>query len=360
MPAHQKESTDMKKKKNIAARIIGCILLVVVLVAAVACLLYPNAAKAIFYHAVAPKIDLDENAEWNGGKTYMNIPYADVSASDYLDLYVPESEEKPELIVMVHGGGFIAGTSQTRQTELVYQYFRDHGYAVASVNYRLAQEACFPAAVQDVKAAVRFLRANAETYGYNADRITIMGESAGGYLASMAAVTSDDEFNDLPFIGEEELAEPVSANVQALIDFYGCVELGNFDSDWKALGYPLTMIRLANSWADDVILNGFENFESAFLGKNMSEMTEEEMLSYFPVTYALKNLPERDDIRICILHGDCDITVPMPQSQRFYEALQTVLPEDRLSLRIIPHAGHAADLIYMEEQLAAIQEFISH
>ena len=348
----------MQKKKISPWKVITGILLVIVLAAAVLAAVFPNAAKAIFYHAAAPSIDLDEDAVWDGGQVLMGIPYADVSASDYLDLYIPDGTEKPELVVMVHGGGFVAGTSQTRQTELVCQYFRDRGFAVASVNYRLAQEAIFPAAVQDVKAAVRFLRANAETYGYSADRITIMGESAGGYLATMAAVTSDEEFNDLPFIGEEDLARPVSARVQALVDFYGCVELGNMEPDWKALGYPLPMIRIANSWADKTVLNGFENFESVFLGKNMSGMTEEEARSYFPVTFAMKNLPERDDIRIYIIHGDCDITVPMLQSIRFHESLSTILPGDRLCLRIVPHAGHAADLIYMEKELDAIWEFI--
>ena len=165
--------------------------------------------RMVFYSNYDPLNKLDV-ANWQGGKAYMGVQYADVSESDYLNLYVPDGVENPRLIVAVHGGGFVLNDCESRQAQLFYQYFRDHGYAVATVNYRLAKEAVFPAAVQDVKAAVRFLKANAEKYCYNADKVAIWGESAGGYLCVMAGVTAQGEFDDLPFIGEDALETPVT------------------------------------------------------------------------------------------------------------------------------------------------------
>ena len=95
------------------------------------------------------------DGEWTGGKSYKNVQYSEVSASDYLNLYVPDDDNPPPLLVLVHGGGFVTNDCESRQAQLMYQYFRDHGWACATVNYRLAQEAFFPAAVEDVKCAVR-------------------------------------------------------------------------------------------------------------------------------------------------------------------------------------------------------------
>lgn len=333
------------------------ILLVLILILFVCCLVWHDAAGAVFHNLIAPRASLASQESWDGGTSYERIPYSEASPADYLDLYVPEGEPK-DLVIMVHGGGFVAGDSQTRQARLVYEYFRDHGYAAATVNYRLVPEAVYPDPVADVKAAVRFLRANADKYGYKSDHITIMGESAGGYLASMAALTADGECSDVTFIGEGELAEPVSGQVQVLVDFYGCVELGNMEKDWKALHYPMPVIKIANSWASKDLLNGFENFESAFLGRNMSEMTGEEAYAYFPAYFAEKNLPERDDLSVYIIHGDADITVPLLQSVRFHDTLSELLPPEKLSFRIVKGAGHAADRIYFEEELDMIRAFM--
>ena len=340
-----------------ALKILLRVLLAAFLILAACALIWRNAAAAVFHNLIAPRADLTWPEDWEGGTVYERIPYSEVSPSDYLDLYVPEGEPK-DLVVMVHGGGFVAGDSQTRQARLVIRYFRDHGYAVASVNYRLVPEAVYPEPVADVKAAVRFLRAGADKYGYKADHITIMGESAGGYLASMAALTEDDECSSVPFIGEEDLAEPVSGHVQVLVDFYGCVELGNMEKDWESLGYPEALIKIANSWASKDLLNGFENFESAFLGKNMSEMTGEEAYTYFPAYFAQKNLPGRDDLSVYIIHGDADITVPVLQSLRFCDTLSDLLPMEKAALRIVRKAGHAADAIYFDEELDRIRAFM--
>lgn len=96
------------------------------------------------------------------------------------------SERRPAFLVM-HGGGFRGGTPASHRKQAAFLAAR--GWVAGSVQYRFAQEATFPAALEDVKCAIRFLRANHERFGVDPDRIAIGGGSAGGYLAAMAALT---------------------------------------------------------------------------------------------------------------------------------------------------------------------------
>ncbi|MBQ1922747.1 MAG: alpha/beta hydrolase [Lachnospiraceae bacterium] len=121
----------------------------------------------------SPTLPLDESEEWKGGRSFEGLVYAEDSEAQYIDLYVPESDAPMPLFVMIHGGGFAFNDAQSRQARFMYRYFRDHGFACASVNYRLSPEAAYPAAVCDVKAAVRFLCHNAGEYGFDADRIAV-------------------------------------------------------------------------------------------------------------------------------------------------------------------------------------------
>lgn len=96
----------------------------------------------------------------------------------------------------------------------------EKGYAVVSVDYRKATEAVFPAALADVKAAVRFVKAHAMDYGWNPEKITVWGESAGAYLSLMTALTPDiPELN-----GDVTDYDGIPSNVQALVSFYAPVE----------------------------------------------------------------------------------------------------------------------------------------
>ncbi len=294
---------------------------------------------------------------WDGGKAMLNIPYASVSESDYLNLYLPDGVENPQLFVLIHGGGFIAGTAETRQTQLMYRFFRDRGYAVATVNYRLAQEAPFPAAIEDCKAAIRFLRANAENYGYNAERIALFGESAGGYLASMCAFTNDGEFNDLPFIGQTGENDP-GAGVDVLVDYYPFVSLTGLDGDLKEIGCAKLFFKLANSWVNGA-LDGYEDFASYWLRKNISEMSPEEREAADPFWYLEKNGAELQDLAVWLIHGEADITVPIPSSNRLYADMQKVLDPGRLVYRVVPHMGHASDPLYADAILEEIEAWMA-
>ena len=345
-----------KKKK--ALIIVGVIVAVLVIAVAV----NHNLARMIFHSVWDPQVKLDVD-NWEGGTAYRHVQYSDVSEADYLNLYVPESEAPVPLIVVVHGGGFVLNDCESRQAQLFYQYFRDHGYACATVNYRLAQEAPFPAALEDVKSAIRYLRANADQYGYTADKLAIWGESAGGYLAVMAGVTSDEEFNSLPFIGEEELAEPVSAKVSVILDYYGAVELetqAERHAAFRELGVPGFVVKVANGWLSDAIKDypEFETMEDFFIGRNISTLTEEEKQVFTPAYYVRKNLSADSDLNVAIWHGDADITVPWTQSQHIYEDFCETIGADRAQIKIMHNCKHAAERMFSSETLAEVQAYL--
>ncbi len=109
-----------------------------------------------------------------------------------LDLFFPKLGEPPYTgIIFIHGGGW-KKLSKEYLKEWGY-YFADHGYFAVSIDYRLSDEAKFPAAVEDCKCAVRWLRANAQNYQISPDRIAIFGESAGGHLAALVGTSGGIE-----------------------------------------------------------------------------------------------------------------------------------------------------------------------
>ena len=128
-----------------------------------------------------------------------------------LDLYKPrEKLGKLPAIVCIHGGGWAKG-SRKNYTK-VAQALAAHGYVAVTISYRLSGEAVFPAAIMDCKAAVRFLRAHAQTLGINSDKIGAIGSSAGGHLAALLATS----------YGAEELEgsggyTPFSSQIQAVV-----------------------------------------------------------------------------------------------------------------------------------------------
>ena len=325
-----------------------------------------KASYAVFRNLTARRLKLDENAFWDG-TVRERVPYANDSESQYLDLYIPETgsdQEKPRLFVMVHGGGFIANDSQSRQPVFMYQYFRDRGYACASVNYRLAQEAPFPAGLEDVKAAVRFLQSRAEEYGYDASRTVIWGESAGGYLAVTEAFSNEKEFMGVRYLGQDEdeaAGKFYTGEVAVLVDYYGAVDLGTTwgeGGDWKELGIPRAVIDIANSWIDKSALEGYSSVEAYWLRKEIDEMSEEERNAFDPHWYLDENLSPESRPAVLIVHGDCDITVPYLQSKRLYDHLVRKIGEERTEFLLVPGMGHAADMLYSDEMLAKVDAFI--
>mgnify|MGYP002639056142 CR=1 FL=1 len=317
-----------------------------------------EAVRVVFHNVYSPSVKLDDSSKWNGGKAYEKLPYSETSENDYLDLYVPDSEEPMPLIILVHGGGFVYNDSQSRQAQLMYRYFRDHGYACASVNYRLAQEAAFPAGVEDVKSAIRFLRANAEKYGYDPERFAIWGESAGGYLSVICGASNDEEFNSVPFIGEDK-NHPVSSEVQVILDYYGCMEFGTMEDDYRELRIPKIVRWAASLWLQGAIKDtGYEDVESYWMRKDVKTLTEDEKNNYSPLYYIEKNLTEKNSPDILIWHGDADLDVPYLQSERLNALLTRIVGTDKVEFKLFHNYKHAADQLYSDENLGILKEYL--
>ena len=146
-------------------------------------------------------------------QVFTDVEYAEVDkAKLLLDIYLPENVENPNLVIWVHGGAWVGGNKDNPP-----MVFVENGYALASINYRLATKAQFPAQVFDIKAAIRFLRTKASEYKYNAEKIVIAGSSAGGHLVALVGTTNN--LSELEGTVGDYLTE--SSSVQGILDFYG-------------------------------------------------------------------------------------------------------------------------------------------
>lgn len=317
------------KKWQIALLIILAIIIILLLI-------YHKAVWTIGMNLFQPMIELDESDNWTGG-TYDRVSYGDLD-SQYIDLYVPKTDVPAPLFVLVHGGGFVSGDSQTRQAQFMYRYFRDHGFACASINYRLAGEAPFPAAIEDVGAAVKFLGQHADQYGYNAERVAIWGESAGGYLASYEAISEDE------------------VNIVALVDYYGVTDFLSTEEQFKTQGIPKFILKIANTWISDSC-EGYPSYEEYWLRKPYADWTEERQAA--SVVWQAEHNAKNPALRSLIYHGDADMTVPDAQSALLYNALAHTYGEGNVKLQLFHGYMHAADRFYTNQQLSEVELFLN-
>jgi len=250
-----------------------------------------------------------------------NVAYAPVSAPEVLDLWLPSGTPQPyPLVIFVHGGGFSGGDKRDVGPKVVPLLGR--GIAVASVNYRLSGQAHFPAAAQDVKAAVRYLRAHASVHGIDPDRFAIWGESAGANLAALVgATTTQHTVFDDPNLGNGA----TSASVQAVVEWYGPIDLANRESQLRAGGSDCRVPQLAEA----------DRYTTGYLGADVDRVPRKAATAN-PITYLRQagGLPP-----FSIAHGSADCLVPMGQAQQLADALRAA--GDRVDLHLLPLAVHA-------------------
>jgi len=239
---------------------------------------------------------------------HRDIEYATVDGiSLKLDLYLPNDAYTKPLVVWVHGGAWSKGSKNNPPVRWVTEY----GYALASVDYRLTGVAPFPALVHDVKGAIRWLRANADLYGYDETRIGLTGGSAGGHLAALVGTTGDVEELEGTVGGNTEF----SSRVQAIVDFYGPTDLV----------YNATVERERCDVPDAPLYQ--------LLGGMPSERLDMARLAS-PVHHVTE-----DDPPIAIFHGTEDKSlVKLLQGHRLHNAYRSAGLES--TYQIIEGAGH--------------------
>lgn len=254
---------------------------------------------------------------FDGAVSHFELPYAQVLGFRpmVLDLHVPErvADQAVPVVVYVHGGGFVGGSRAMGPWAFLLQA----GYAVASVDYRLAGECVFPGPVQDVAAAVRWVRAHAADYGLDAQRVIGFGSSAGGYLMNAVALTGDDYPG---MTGDLGPTPALSCHLDVVIDHYAPVDFRKLDQDADP-GGPGSAV-------------GPDSPMTRFLGFTVAERPDDAERANL-CRYVKNSSPP-----FLIVHGDADTVVGFGQSRRLAEAL--VGAGVRAELIVIQGADHGA------------------
>jgi len=253
-----------------------------------------------------------------------DMPYGDHERNK-LDLYLPKADKPLPLVIWVHGGGWELGDKSGGNPALP---LLTQGYAVASVNYRFSKHAPFPAQSADVRAAVRFLRANAKKYNLNPDKFGAWGASAGGHLVALLAVGADVKELD----GKNTSNPKVSSAVQAVIDWFG----------------PTDMAALSPVGARP-------NAVTRLLGGDSKEKADVAKLAS-PLTYAGVG---KAGAPLLILQGDKDPLVPLSQSQKLADAYKKAGGD--VELVVFPGASHGGkEFVSQEQRAKALAFFDKH
>lgn len=238
-----------------------------------------------------------------------------------LDLIYPEDSEKVyPCIVWICGGAWL---TMDRSAHLPYlAELARSGFVVASVEYRTSNEAIYPTQIVDVKAAIRYLKAHSKRYRIDPERFGVMGESAGGYLAAMAALADDPAFDEGDYL-------EYSSKVQAACPWYPPTDVTGFP-------YPSP-------------LESASSRESLMLGMNVM-LHQEEALKACPVSYVSKDAPP-----FMIIHGMNDHTVPFSQGEILHDKLETAGCD--VKLIAIEDADHADRQFFQKEIWERITKF---
>jgi len=261
--------------------------------------------------------------------TYLNLEFANVDGQSLkLDLYLPNARGPFPVVVSVHGGGWTTGSRSDGTA--VLQVAR--GYAVANIDYRLAPGSRYPAQIEDCKAAVRWLRANAARFNLSSTAIGVMGYSAGGHLAALLGTTGGvDELE-----GVELGNAGFSSRVRAVVDYFG----------------PTDLLKLASQAlpCEPGDPNAPGEAPSVLIGcpiQSCPVATEKAN----PIQYVT-----RDDAAFLILHGTGDCLVPWQQSQILYDALKAMGLDAKLVL--LPLAGHADPAFLLPMYQDKVNDFL--
>ena len=262
---------------------------------------------------------------FSAGKVIKDIEFAKVGGQSLkLDLYLPSKPKNAALVIWIHGGGWRNGTKE----KCFITWLPEHGYAMASISYRLSNIAKFPAQLHDCKGAVRWLRAHAKQYGFSPDKFYVAGASAGGHLTALMATTS----------GHEKLEGTTGGNlkqssaVQGAIDYYGATDF------------------ILRSKTQPSRANEKGSVVYALLGGGAHEKIEAAKLA--SACYHIS----KDDVPLLVFHGTKDKTVLIDQSQ----AIEAKYKQSGLSVEFhtTEGAGHGGNVFYSGENAKRLLKFL--
>lgn len=277
---------------------------------------------------LGPNVSQADKAKWCE-KIYTDIAYASTSSAQVMDIYIPKGTGPFPVVVLIHGGAFKMGDKRMETSNALALAAK--GIAAVSINYRLSGEAKFPAQIQDCKAAVRFLRANASKYNLNPDKFGSWGASAGGNLSAMLGTSSGiAEFEDAA------LGNPgVSSKVIASVDWFGPINFLTMDSEATTLGFSLHT-------------NSASSPESQLMGEAIQSIPDK-VAKANPTTYI-----SPDDAAFLIQAGSNDRNIPYTQSLNLSIALKKTLGEEKVRYELLNGAGHGGPMFSDPANIAKV------
>ena len=270
-------------------------------------------------------------------RKWLDVPYAKASRAQKLDIYLPDTGNGPfPVIVSIHGGAFKGGDKADNQLTPMLEGLQ-RGYAVVSINYRLSPEAIFPAQIYDVKAAVRWIKANARLYKLNPDKIAAWGGSAGGHLSALLGTSgSVQELEDLT------MGNPAkSSRIQAVVDWFGPTDFLKMDSQLKES-------KVKNPQLHSIP----DSPESELIGKNLTDAPDFVRIAN-PETYVTT-----DDPPFFIQHGAIDHLVPYQQSANLASKLESVIGKEKVTFELLENNDHGGPGFTTEQNINKVFTFL--
>lgn len=256
-----------------------------------------------------------------------DIPYqGDTLKKHQLDLYLPSGITRPvPLLIFVHGGGWVSNdkTADMGYMRKTIGEVVQRGIAIASIDYRFAQDAVFPEILKDCNRAVSFLYDQAAMYGFDRERFALMGFSAGGHLATLMGLSSNNQIDSFFVPGSSR-----EFRFRAIVDFYGPMDLEKMPNS-KAPGAP-----------ESILIGGLPSLLPA------------RARAASPLTYI-----DKLDPPVLIIHGEKDDMVPPAQSQLLQQQLMLkAVPTDLIIVPGAPHYGVMFDAEWIRKRVLAFLE----
>jgi acetyl esterase/lipase len=217
-----------------------------------------------------------------------------------MDVYIPNGLTTPAPVVMfIHGGGWVSGGKGAPNVPYFAPCYQS-GFICVDINYTPSNVKKWPAQIQDCKAAIRFLKANAASYNIDTCRMAVMGSSAGGHLAAMMGTTSNVASLEGAQLGNTN----VSSTIHAVVDLFGPTDFSKMDGSYNAVCGTTGMKHDSAS------------FETNLLGITTLSGNPAIVQTANPITYI-----SSDDAPFYIMHGTADCSVPTNQSILLKDAL---------------------------------------
>ena len=239
-----------------------------------------------------------------------------------LDVYLPNEGQGPfPVIVDIYGGGLIFGDKSSHKLESALRLL-DKGYAVVSVDYSLIHQKDFPFQIYEIKAALRFLRAHADEYQLDMNRVALMGESSGAHLAVMTGVTASVDALQNPFMGDNN-NQPETVN--AIIAMYGPYEFDQFVDQFNESGVTPKYAETGTA----------ESFEGQMFNQQAPKDVPQRVKMYSPKMYFNAEMPP-----ILAFAGTADAVVPYQQTVNMINGAREFVSEDKAVLHLVEGTGH--------------------